>query len=206
MAAAFTFMLGGDVVIFTAALALMLGLGVLEGAGLGGFDPDLDVDGGGGPLDWLGVGRVPFLVFLIALLAAFGIIGLVGQQVAAAVTGATLPPLAAIPAALLLALPATAVATRLLARVLPRDESSAVHVDELVGRRGVLVTGTARPGDPARARVADRHGHPHFVMVEPAEPGDAIAEGDRILLVGRLASGFRAVSVDPPSLSLDPES
>jgi hypothetical protein len=187
---------------FAVALALMLMIGLVEAIGLGGSAVELeaDVDGDAGLLAWLGLGRLPLLIVLVVFLALFGIIGLVVQQVASGLAGAPLPPLLASGGAALAALPLTGVAGRGLARVLPRDETTAVPLDSLVGRTGAIVTGEARSGCPARARVADRHGQAHYVMVEPDNAGQIFREGETVLLVRRDAETFRAIAYDNPLL------
>ncbi|PAX08237.1 YqiJ family protein [Sphingomonas lenta] len=185
--------------VFAAALVLMLLIGAVEAVGLGagsfGADLHADADAGGGDLlAWLGVGRVPLLVLLVAFLAIFGLLGLAGQQLAAALTGAPLTPWIAVPAAVVASLPLTGVAARALARVLPQDETSAIELDELVGRSAVIVTGRAEYGSPARARIEDRHGQVHYLMVEPDRPGPLFREGEPVLLVRRKGHLFRAIA------------
>ena len=190
---------------FSVALVLMVLIGVVEALGLGAAsidaDLDLDVPDAAGPLHWLGIGRVPLLVLLITFLAAFGLVGLSGQQLAHELTGALIPPLFAIPAAIAAALPITAAGSRLLARVLPQDETTAIDVATLVGRTGRIVVGTARRGAPARARVRDEHGQSHYVLVEPDTDGQALGEGETVLLVRREAGLFRAIAYDTPRFS-----
>lgn len=190
-----------EAIVFSAALALMALIGLVEaiGLGAGGLDIDLDLDGG--PLDWLGVGTVPLLVLLIAFLAAFGGLGLAGQQAALALTGAVAPAYLAIPAAFLAALPATALLTRGLARVMPRDETTAFDVNDLVGRAGTITVGRAREGSPARTRVVDPHGQAHHVLVEPNDPATIFEEGDTVRLVRREGDRFRAILHASPRLT-----
>lgn len=180
-----------DAIVFSAALLLMLLIGLVEAVGLGAGGIDLDLDAG--PLDWLGVGKVPLLVVLVAFLAAFGGLGLAGQQVATAVAGAPLPALIAIPAALVAALPVTALLARVLARVMPHDETTAYELDDLVGRPATITVGRAAADSPARARTVDPHGQAHHVLVEPNDPAATFQEGDTVLLVRREGSSFRAI-------------
>ncbi len=187
---------------FAVALVLMLLIGAVEAAGLGGAGVDLDHDAG---LDWLGLGRVPLLVVLVVFLALFGVIGLAIQQVAAALTGAPLPPGLAAPAAAVATLPLTGVAGRCLARILPHVETTAFPLESLVGRVGTVTIGAASQGSPARTRVEDRHGQAHYVMVEPDNAGQIFREGERILLVRRDTDRFRGIAYDNPLLPrLDP--
>lgn len=188
-------------VVFSAALVLMLLIGVVEVIGLGGGlghdldadGPDADGPGGGDLLAWLGVGRLPLLMLLVVFLSLFGLIGLAGQQLAADLLGAPVTSWIAAPLAAIAALPLTGIAARGLARVLPRDETSAVELDTLVGRTATVVTGRAAAGSPARARVEDRHGQAHYLMVEPNDPAEGFGEGDAVLLVRREGHLFRGV-------------
>jgi membrane protein implicated in regulation of membrane protease activity len=183
--------------VFAAALALMLLIGAVEamGLGAGSFGADLGADAdGAGLLDWLGIGRLPLLTLLVAFLAIFSLVGLIGQQLAAALTGAPLTPWLAVPAAAVASLPLTGFAARGLARVLPQDETSAIDLDELIGRAATVVTGRAEYGSPARARIEDRHGQVHYVMVEPDRPGPLFREGEAVLLVRQEGHLFRAIT------------
>lgn len=184
---------------FTAALGLLLILTLLQIVGVGGLfdadaDVDLDADGaldtgsvglGGVLLTLLGIGRVPFFVWLILFLLMFAGIGYGIQEMAAGLTGAALDPWLASLLALLAGLPVTATLVRPLAHVMPQDETSAVGLDSLVGRRARITHGRAARGFPARAQVRDRFGHAHHVMVEPHEDSSEMLEGDELLLVRR---------------------
>lgn len=188
-----------ETIAFSAALLLMMAIGLIEALGLGASGIDLDIDSG--VLDWLGFGRVPLLVLLVAFLASFGILGLVGQQTAFSLTGALVSPLIAIPAALASALPLTALLARGLARIMPQDETTALDLDDLVGLPGTITVGRASANSPARTRVVDPHGQAHHVLVEPHDPAATFEEGDSVVLVRREGQGFRAVLRDPPYFS-----
>jgi hypothetical protein len=207
MASALAFMVAGDNVVFTSALVLMVLIGLVEAIGLGGsaigVDGHADVDGD--LLGWLGVGRLPLLMLLVIFLCLFGVIGLSVQQLAVALTGSTFSPWIAGLAAAVVALPGTGILSRPIARILPRDETSAVPIDSLVGRTGKIVTGRATQGSPARARVFDHFGQIHYVMAEPDNPGQSFAEGEMIILVRRDNHVFRAISEGSTLLpQLDP--
>ena len=180
---------------FSAALAVMLLIGLAEAVGLGASAAHIDahIDGDTDLLAWLGVGRVPLLILLVVFLTLFGLLGLAIQQVATNLTAAPLSLAIAIPAAALAALPATGLLSRGLARILPRDETTAVSLDTLVGKRGTITIGTARRGSPAQARVRDVHGQSHYVMVEPQNEDHPIGEGETVLLVRRDGHVFTAL-------------
>lgn len=199
----FEFWLANENLPFAGAGFLLIGLMLLQFSGLTDFAPDLDTDMDGqvdglgaadGLLSFLGLGRLPLMIWLALFLLMFMIIGYAGQQTVQGMTGSLLSPWFAGPLAALLAIPATAILARPLARIMPKDETTAVSIDSLVGRFAVLGTGTAKPGSPARAKVIDIHGHPHFVMVEPDNDGQQFTSGEKLLLVRRNGDLFKAIS------------
>lgn len=188
---------------FAVALVLMLMIGAVEAIGLGvgavGIDAHGDVHGDAGDLlGWLGVGRIPLLMVIVVLLALFGLIGLTAQQLAEALTGRPFSPWIAAPAAFVAALPLTGFCSRGLARILPGDETTAIPLGELIGRRATITVGTARVGCPARASVRDRHGLTHYVMVEPTDDRLSVGEGGSVLLVRREGDVFIGLAEGEP--------
>ncbi len=183
----FEFIVAPENLPFAVALLVMLLIGAVEALGLGAsaahLDRDADVDGD--LLGWLGIGQVPLLMLLVVFLALFGIDGIASQQYAAQLQGAPLPAWLASGAALVAALPVTSLCARGLARIMPGDETTAVSLDSLVGKRGTIVIGTARRGSPAQMRVRDDFGQSHYVMVEPHDEEHPFGEGDTVLLARR---------------------
>ncbi|MBX9796270.1 OB-fold-containig protein [Sphingomonas sp.] len=182
--------------LFVAAFVLMVLIGLVQFSGLVGH-VDLDAHGEfgdlGALLTWLGLGRLPLMALLVVMLAIFALVGLVGQQLSHDLWGAFQPAWLAALVALAASVPMTAAAARVLAPWLPRDETTAIELDDLVGRRAAIVTGRASQGFPARARVEDHHGQAHYVMVEPNAPTEIFEEGEEVLLVRREAQAFRAI-------------
>lgn len=194
---------------FGAALAIMVGLAIIEGAGmliahspsawLDGLLPDLphDMDGW---LGWLHPGKVPILVLFILFLGGFAVAGYVVQAVAHSITGSMLPAwLAAIPA-WLAGMSTLKVLGSLIAQVFPGDETTAVSEQSLVGRAGTVIAGIARQGLAAQAKVRDVHGNSHYVMVEPDIAGQSFAEGTSVLLVRKAGPNFRCIANPHPEL------
>jgi hypothetical protein len=198
---------------FAAALVLMVLLAIAQAIGLGDMfgDADLDaeIDGDAaihaGPLDGLaslfGIGRVPFMVWLALFLFLFSAIGLGIQELAGSLTGSALDRWLAAVLAVGGSLPVTGALARPLGRLLPHDETTAVTLDTLLGRRATVTDGVARSGSPARARVYDYHGHPHHVMVEPHEASSELHSGDEVLLVRREGNQFYATALAECRLS-----
>lgn len=204
----FAQLLTPDYLVFAVAFLVMIGIGLVEAVGLGlghlDLDSDLDAPEGWPLLDWLGLKHgLPVLIWLTSLLACFTFAGLAVQQIAAAALGAPLfwPIAAAL--ALVIALVANVFCASLLAGIFPDVESTVIRAESLLRRRGTVLEGTARRGAPARAKVIDHHGQAHYVMVEPHDDGDAIAQGQSVLLVRKDGPVFMVLSdVDTPFTSL----
>ena len=184
---------------FAAAFALLLLVALAQIIGLGDFAGDSDVDSAdAGPMEGLasvlGIGRLPFLAWLAILLLMFSGVGITGQFLIHGLTGTMLPPLSAAALTALPALLLTSLSARALSPIMPRDETTAVYVDALLGKRGRIDIGSARRGHPARAVVKDIHGQPHNVMVEPHEDGAEFLAGDEVLLVRLENDLFYAIS------------
>lgn len=201
---------------FAIALGCLFGIGLLQVVGAGdlfdGGDVDIDLDAGGadglepsgfldGVASVLGIGRVPFLIWLASLLFVFALAGVVGQALIGGATGAPLPAGLAALFAGVAALPLNGIAVRPIGALLPKDETSAVGLESLVRRDAEIQTGTARAGSPARAKVEDVHGHPHFVMVEPQDESAELNEGETVLLVRREGELFFGVRYQSPLLT-----
>lgn len=152
-------------------------------------------------LSWLYVGHVPVLMILIVFLTVFGMIGLVAQGVLRTAAGFPLPSVLAGPAVLLLSLPLVRRCVGGLARIMPREESSAVSPETFVGRTATVAGGTARSGVAAQARLVDQFGTTHYLMVEPDDPGETLADGEIVLIV-RQIGGARFAAIRNPNAAL----
>lgn len=202
---------------FTIAALVMLGILALEIASLamgnplsgvvdGLFDHDLGAPHGDAPsegmwgtaFDWLNPGRVPLLVILVIILAAFAVTGLVVQGVLAAILF-PLPGAAAAALVFPFVFPMTRWSTRIVASVVPRDESYALADQDFVGMTGTITVGPARQGVVARARIVDARGNAHFPRVEPFDAAETYAEGASILVV-EVRGHVLAVSQADPRL------
>lgn len=194
--------------LFVIAFLQVIGAGdIFEGADDIEIEVDADVADGleaSGFMDGLatvlGLGRVPFLIWLSCLLFVFSLTGVVGQWIIGSVTGS---PLGAGLASLLAgaaALPLNGLFVRPIGAILPKDETTAVGLESLVRRDAVIQTGTARQASPARAKVKDAFGQPHFVMVEPHDPTAELIEGETVMLVRREGQLFFGVRYESPML------
>ena len=202
---------------FAIAMGLMVLLALVQVLGLGdwgvGADLDVDPDIGAdadaslqpgmveGLLTLLGMGRVPLTIWLALFLLMFAGIGLSVQELATSLTGAPLYSWLAALIAGAAAVPVTGVLARPLGAILPKDHTTAVSTQSLIGRRATITDGVARTGSPARARVRDVHGQAHYVMVEPHEQSSELHSGDEVLLVRREKDQFYATALAERRLS-----
>lgn len=196
---------------FGVGFALIVGIALLEGIGmlvslspshaLDNLLPEIDGDTGlDRVLGWLHLGRVPALVLLLLFLGGYTLFGYSLQMVAHGLFGGYLPAWIAG----LLAVPAGLATVRalgtLVAHIVPRDETSAVSEQSLVGRVGVVVAGSARRGLAAQARVRDGHGRSHYLMVEPDFDDEVFEEGVQVLIVRKAGAFYRCIANPHPSL------
>ena len=210
--------------VFAAAFVLLLCFALLEGIslilGLGISDflsdllglpdgadaaPDTSAEAKSGVasplLSWLEIGKVPVLVSLCAFLAAFSITGMLLQQFLFLIGPGPLFPAAAAVLAFFAALPALKFANRLLARLLPQDETSAFSPDLLIGRVGVVTIGTATTDRAAEVKVIGPDGRSHYVMAFVT--GGSVPQGGELLLQSRDESTghYQGTPNDNPDLS-----
>lgn len=207
-------------------LALVGGFGVSElfddlvvsNVDLPEVDVDVDADlssgleGSGAPdggstlgrvLAWLYIGRVPVLMVLIIFLTVFGLAGLMAQALLRQLIGMSAPAILAGPAVFVLVLPLVRACTAGLAWLMPKEESSAVSTDTFIGRTAIVTGGSARTGMPAQARLTDRFGTTHYVLVEPDNSDEVLQSGETVLLVRRMGSRFGAIP-NPNADLVDP--
>jgi membrane protein implicated in regulation of membrane protease activity len=145
-----------------------------------------------GALGWLNAGRVPLLVLIMLALGIFAAAGFALEAVARAMW-IPLPALAASAIALLVAVPLVRIASRALARVMPRDETYAVDAADFVGRTAEVTMGPLDDGLPGRVKLRDAHGNWHFPRARAAKGHGPMAVGATVLLVDREGTAFLAV-------------
>jgi hypothetical protein len=156
-------------------------------------------------LAWLYVGTVPVLMVFIVFLTVFGVSGLVAQNLLRAMLGMALPAVVVAPIVGLACLPVVRICTGGLARLLPRDETSAVDAATFVGRTALITGGAARAGMPAQARLTDQFGTTHYVLVEPEDAEDTFPAGSLVLLLRQTGGGRFSAIANPNAALVDRE-
>ena len=193
-----------------------LGLSEIVDSLLPEFDADIDLDieadadvsGVNGPGDslarllaWFRIGEVPVVMLLIIFLTSFGLSGLIIQYIMIAVTGTTLPAsFAAIPA-FLSSIPAIRLLGGLLGKYMPKDETYVVSEKSFIGMVVTITLGQAEKGKPAQAKLRDRHGQTHYLMVEPDNEGECFTTGETALIVSQHGSIFTIIRADTDAMS-----
>ena len=213
------FLLASENMPFTIALTVLIGIGLLEGVsvvigfGISSFleslFPDFDMnvpDTIETPsimstfLGWLGIGRVPALVLLLVFLTSFGLLGLALQSCIKSVTGHLAPSILVIWFPLISSFPLVRFSSRILGRFVIKDETSAVSEDSFIGLVATVSLGTAEQGKPAEAKLTDRFGQTHYLMVEPDLADEKFTATHTVLIVRRSGSVFKVIAA-PVSMS-----
>lgn len=216
------FLLVSENIPFTIALAVMMILAALEvlsnlmGLGIFSFidsflpDVDIDLDPAADSvlpdagyatslsrmLAWFYIGEVPAIILLIVFLTGFGTIGLCFQRLLLALSGTLFPSVVVGTVAFFSALPLVRGLGGILSKIILKTESEAVSEKSFIGRIAVVTLGQASAGKPAQAKLKDRFGHTHYVMVEPESEHKVFKQGATVLLIERQGVVFKAIFQD----------
>lgn len=183
----FDFLSAPEVYPFNVAILFLCALTVLEVLGalmMGSAHHFLDhfiPDSSHGFLDWVHLGRVPAMVLLILFLAGFAASGHALQATSLSFLGSYLPVWVACTASSVFGVIGVHFMGSVVAKIIPKDQTTAVSENELIGLVGHIVTGVARPGHPAELKVLDKHGNPHYLMIEP-ESDEEFPEGSAVIV------------------------
>lgn len=155
---------------------------------------DLDLDGNIflQLLDWLYVGRIPMLVWFIIFLTVYGLFGFSVQAIYYHFSQSYLPIWLIAPASFILSMPLIRINASWIAKVLPKDETTAIHSEELIGRQAQIILGDAHINYPAQAKVTDQFGLTHYILVEP-ETDITFKQGQTVILTQKTTIGFKAI-------------
>ncbi len=188
---------------FAIAALILFGIFVIEMIGMLIGHPmsqwldhaDSPGDGHGAPfgaLDWLNAGRVPLLILIMLALGCFSLIGFVITASARSLSF-PLPGAVAGVLALAAAVPMVRTTSRWIARIIPRDETYAVELTDLIGRTAQVTVGPLDDGLPGRVKLQDSHGNWHFPRARAAKGHGPMTVGASVLLVDRDGSTFLAI-------------
>ncbi|MDZ4392701.1 OB-fold-containig protein [Cypionkella sp.] len=143
----------------------------------------------------VGIGRGPLLVSLTCIAAGVSACGYFLQLALQGLVGAMLPAGIAF---VIVVIPGLLLGGRLAAvaaRMIPSFESHAISGQTYNGRRGHIVIGDARRGEPAQVRWRDMYGTTHSLMAEPLRDDEIISAGTEVLIVKTRERQPRIISV-----------
>lgn len=206
----FEFLFHSENFFYSASLILMFLIAMLEGVliiiGVGlsdmidslipDFDAevDFDVDNDGFALSkffsWIRLKEVPFLMLFVIFLSSFGLIGLIIQVILLNISttlwssGITFIP------AFIFGIYSLNIFGAWLSKILPKDESSSISKNDLIGHVAVITVGKARKDFPAEAKTRDKHGQTHYFMIEPSEEQIEFMQGDKVLILKEIGNVF----------------
>jgi hypothetical protein len=191
---------------YSLALAIVIGLALIEGTGLliglslGSlldelFSIDVDLDAtpelstGGftAVLGWLYFNQLPFLVWLLLFLSSFGITGLTLNYII------NLPLLITLPVTLVVTLFVSRILGKGIANIIPKNESSASSNRSFAGKLATITIGQATKGNAAEAVLHDEFNQKHYVMVEPEQATQVFKQGTQVVLIEKHKSSWIAV-------------
>ncbi|MBK0064049.1 MULTISPECIES: YqiJ family protein [unclassified Acinetobacter] len=200
--------------IFSISLVLCLAIGILEllllligGSSqvmdqflpeqLSDYQTDFDLEADHGMIwqffDWLYLGRIPLLIWLIIFLTTYALTGFIIQGVFYSFTEHYFSVWLIAPAVLFLSMPFVRWASALVSKIIPKDETTAIFSEDLIGQQAEIILGIARPHSPAQAKVKDQFGQTHYVLVEP-EQDEIFQQGQTVILTQKNKLGFQAIS------------
>jgi hypothetical protein len=194
--------------LYTGAITLMLFIAVLEGAmsliGVAISDmldpliPDFELNISGSDnvfalsrfFAWMRIKKVPILMLVIIFLASFSIIGLFLQGLLLNLTGVLWSQYIILFPALTFSIYSVRICGGFISIVLPKDETSSISEDDLVGHIATITLGSASINSPAEAKTKDKHGQTHYLMIEPDEENIQFHQGEDILILGKVKYYF----------------
>ncbi|OEY94053.1 hypothetical protein BJD20_02195 [Acinetobacter proteolyticus] len=145
-------------------------------------------------LEWLYLGKVPLLIWLIIFLTVYALTGLIIQDLFYQFREHYLSAWIIAPVCLFLSMPLVRYSAALVTKIIPKDETTAIQADDLIGRTAHIILGDAKPNSPAQAKVKDQFGQTHYVLVEP-ELDLVFHQGQDVILTQRTKIGFQAIAV-----------
>lgn len=192
------FMIAGLIVtalVILEVLSMLVGLSLSELSNALHIDkphidkPDVD-KGMFSVVAWMNPGHVPFVILFAAFLMAFSLSGFVIQWIALKFIGTIFNILVASPIALIPSIFITRQLSRVIAAIVPREETTAVYLESLEGKVGP-VTIQASMFNAGQAKVKDDHGQTHYVRISP-EGEDELKIGDDVVLLESSNHVFKA--------------
>lgn len=143
---------------------------------------------------WIYLGRMPFLIWLIVFFGGWGVTGTVLQLTMEDIFGNPLIALIAVPIAFFINLFVVRYFCMAMKPILPKDESFAVQTSDFIGIEAEIVVGVAKLNSPAQAKLTDRYGTTHYIMVVP-QLDTEFKQGDKVIVAEQNGNIFEAIEL-----------
>ena len=141
-------------------------------------------------LGWLNINKLPLLVWLVIMFSSFAVTGYIVTFNVHSIFGLALPFWLSSPFALIGMGIITHHLGNFVAKVAPKEQSSAVHTDSFEGLTAKITLGVASKSNPAEALLQDEFNQKHYVMVEPENADEKFAQGAEVVLIKKAASSW----------------
>lgn len=204
-----SFLLSQDNLPYAIALCVVLLLGIVESLSLvigASFlellddwtpnDSGTDIAGVTGLVGWLCINRLPLLIWFVLALLSFSIAGFSFNYLSLSWINTLLPQSLSLPISLILMALSCHFFGGKLANILPKNESSAVSLEDLNGCVGTMTRGKAVQGNPSEALVKDDYMQKHYVLVEPDNVGVEFLTGTKVVLLKRKGRVWSAAKLE----------
>ena len=161
-------------------------LGLLIGMSLtSAFDSLIDFDGDtdlGGHLSLLGLGKVPFIIWLTFFFGIFSMLGYTANAISNSIVG-FLPIWLSIAPVAIVSFMINGVLCKVFAKAFPRFETTAVSTDTFSGRVAKVTIGNATFTKFAMGVVIDEHQASHNIRIQSMDDGIVLNQSDQVILV-----------------------
>jgi hypothetical protein len=162
--------------------------------------PDIEVDAGAVSkiLGWLKYKEVPLILTLFILMGSLSIFGYTIQYVCYQSSSHLLSWWIPTLIALIPSLFITKISTNLIGKIITQEDKWVLNKEDLVGRCGVITTGTAKEGLAAEAKIIGPHGKHHYIRVIPQDINLTFPEKTHIITVRMEGDIYRVIKDKNP--------
>ena len=164
-------------------------LGLLIGMSLShAFDSFIDFDVNtdvGGHLSLLGLGKVPFIIWLTFFFGLFSLIGYAANAISSSIFG-YMPVWVSIVPVVITSFMINGVLCKVFAKILPRFETTAVSTDTFSGTVAKVTIGDATYTKFAMGVVLDEHNMSHNIRIKAMDDGVVLNQNNPVILVEQI--------------------
>ncbi|MCP8351823.1 YqiJ family protein [Gammaproteobacteria bacterium Comchoano-2] len=137
-------------------------------------------------------GKVPFLIVLLITTTLYGLSGLLIQYFYLLEFTTLLAGWQASIPAIMIAMMLSHILLKYIHQFVAISENHSISHEELVGMSGTLVIGHATHALSAQAKVKDRHGKTHYVMVRTEDDMLQLDAGDHLIITAHQQKFYTA--------------